>query len=96
MLPTPIPLKGIILTQLSRFWFEGWGFDRLYDRLIVGPFVRMARVNRTDVIDAVYTSLARLVAAAHEALSATQTGSVRWYATVLAGSAVLFIWYMIA
>jgi phosphoribosylaminoimidazole-succinocarboxamide synthase len=22
MLPTPIPLKGIILTQLSRFWFE--------------------------------------------------------------------------
>ena len=23
ILPTPIPLKGIILTQLSRYWFEG-------------------------------------------------------------------------
>ena len=32
---------------------------------------------------------------AHVALSDTQTGSVRWYATVLAGSGVLFIWYML-
>jgi NADH-quinone oxidoreductase subunit L len=91
----PAVLSPGPIGALSRFWYEGWWFDRLYDRLIVGPVITMARVNRTDIIDAVYTSLARLVAGAHEALSATQTGSVRWYATVLAGSAVLFIWYMI-
>jgi NADH-quinone oxidoreductase subunit L len=83
------------VSALSRFWFEGWWFDRVYDRVIVRPFTRMAEMNRSDLIDAVYTSLARLVASVHESLSATQTGSVRWYATVLAGSAVLFIWYMI-
>jgi NADH-quinone oxidoreductase subunit L len=78
-----------------RFWLEGWRFDEVYDRVIVRPFLAMAQANRADAVDAVYTSLARLMAAAHESLSATQTGSVRWYATVVAGSAVLFIWYMI-
>jgi NADH-quinone oxidoreductase subunit L len=83
------------MEALSRLWFEGWWFDRFYEGFIVRPFTRMAELNRGDAIDAVYTSLARLTTSAHESLSATQTGSVRWYATVLAGSAVLFIWYMI-
>jgi NADH-quinone oxidoreductase subunit L len=95
----PAGLSGLFpsgpVALLSRFWFEGWWFDRFYDRVIIRPFTRMAEANRTDAVDAIYTSLARLAGAAHESLSATQTGSVRWYATVLAGSAVLFIWYMI-
>ena len=83
------------VASLRRFWFEGWEFDRVYDRFIVRPFIEMARTNRTDAVDAVYTLLERVVSRAHAALSDTQTGSVRWYATVLAGSGVLFIWYML-
>jgi NADH-quinone oxidoreductase subunit L len=83
------------VASLRRFWFEGWEFDRVYDRFIVRPFIEMARTNRTDAVDAVYTFLERVVSRAHAALSNTQTGSVRWYATVLAGSGVLFIWYML-
>ncbi|HET6674827.1 MAG TPA: NADH-quinone oxidoreductase subunit L [Nitrospiraceae bacterium] len=81
--------------SLRRFWFEGWEFDRVYDRVIVRPFIEMARTNRTDAVDALYTVTARVVTRAHAALSATQTGSVRWYATVVAGSGVLFIWYIL-
>ncbi|MGD9728368.1 MAG: NADH-quinone oxidoreductase subunit L [Nitrospiraceae bacterium] len=81
--------------SLRRVWFEGWAFDRFYDRFVVRPFIEMARTNRTDAVDAVYTAAARVVERAHVALSDTQSGSVRWYATVLAGSGVLFIWYML-
>jgi NADH-quinone oxidoreductase subunit L len=83
------------VASLRRFWFEGWEFDRVYDWFIVRPFIEMARTNRTDAVDAVYTLLERVVGRAHAVLSDTQTGSVRWYATVLAGSGVLFIWYML-
>jgi NADH-quinone oxidoreductase subunit L len=36
---------------LSRFWFSGWGFDWLYERLIIRPYIFLARVNKHDVFD---------------------------------------------
>ena len=36
---------------LSRFWFSGWGFDWLYERLIIRPYIFLARVNKDDVFD---------------------------------------------
>ncbi|MEX2129983.1 MAG: NADH-quinone oxidoreductase subunit L, partial [Pseudohongiellaceae bacterium] len=30
---------------LHRFWFSGWGMDWLYQRLIVNPFLYLARIN---------------------------------------------------
>jgi len=80
---------------LHRWWFKGWGFDGLYERLIVQPFMSTVEANRTDAVDALYTAVGRLHERAHEALCATQTGLVRWYATALAASAVVFIWFMI-
>ena len=38
---------------LHRFWFAGWGFDWLYDRSFVRPFVWIARVNKDDFIDCI-------------------------------------------
>lgn len=46
---------------LQSLWYSGWGFDRLYDRLIVIPYVRMAELNKNDFIDIIYTSSARLM-----------------------------------
>src|SRR5574341_402450 len=34
---------------LQQFWFSGWGFDRLYDALLVRPFEWIARINKDDV-----------------------------------------------
>lgn len=74
-------------TALQRLWFEGWGFDRLYDRLFVRPFMRTAQANRNDVVDAFYEGVALANRSLHHLLSWTQTGRVRWYAAGIAAGA---------
>jgi NADH-quinone oxidoreductase subunit L len=77
---------------LRRFWGADWGMDWLYDRIAVRPFVWLAHLNRTDIIDEFYNGLARLAAAAYGLLSISQTGRVRWYAAgIAAGSAIIVI-----
>ncbi len=77
--------------SLQRFWFSGWGFDRLYDALLVRPFEWITRINKDDVIDSGYTGIARLNRAVHGVLSKTQTGSIRWYAMGIAFGAMVFL-----
>ena len=76
---------------LRRLWFSGWGFDRIYDTLIVRPFVWAARVNRRDFIDLFYEGAAWCSSALHGVLSRTQTGRVRWYAAGIAAGAIVSI-----
>jgi NADH-quinone oxidoreductase subunit L len=76
---------------LHQWWFEGWGFDWLYDRVFVWPYVLVATINRSDFIDAFYTGISRLVEVSYRWLSATQTGRVRWYTSAMAAGSVLFI-----
>ncbi len=49
-------VRNSAASALHRFWFSGWGFDRLYDALFVRPFLWLAQVNRNDFIDSVYTA----------------------------------------
>jgi NADH-quinone oxidoreductase subunit L len=76
---------------LHRFWFAGWGFDRLYDSLVVRPYIRLAAAGRDDVIDYFSDATAWLNRTCYRALSATQTGQVRWYAAGIAMGAAVFI-----
>jgi len=39
---------------LHRFWSAGWGFDLLYDRLFVRPYLLLAEAFRRDMIDQFY------------------------------------------
>jgi NADH-quinone oxidoreductase subunit L len=77
--------------RLHKFWFDGWEFDRLYDAVLVRPFVALARINKDDVVDRLYTGLAALAAAGHRAVRVTQTGRLRWYAAGLALGTVVVI-----
>ena len=79
------------LRQLHAFWFADWGFDCLYDRTLVRPFVWIATVNQRDVVDNAFTAIARWSQAAHHALSLTETGRLRWYATAIGAGAVIFV-----
>jgi NADH-quinone oxidoreductase subunit L len=76
---------------LQRFWFSGWGFDWLYDRLFVWPYVWLARADRSDVIDLIYAGIAGVTQALNRALSRTETGRVRWYAAGIGAGAILII-----
>jgi NADH-quinone oxidoreductase subunit L len=73
------------------WWFADWGFDWLYDRVFVQPFLWVARINKNDFIDAFYTGVARLTEALYHALRLTQTGLVRWYATGIAVGSAVFL-----
>ncbi|HTP32893.1 MAG TPA: NADH-quinone oxidoreductase subunit L [Candidatus Acidoferrales bacterium] len=81
---------------LHQWWFAGWGFDWIYDKAFVQPFVWMANANKSDFVDAFYTGVARLTEWFYRELSSTQTGRVRWYVTGMAAGAVLFIAMVLA
>jgi NADH-quinone oxidoreductase subunit L len=75
---------------LHRYWFSGWAFDWLYDRLLVWPYLDLANGLHSDVIDLFYRGLSWLTRAFSRALSLTQTGMVRWYALgILLGAVVI-------
>jgi NADH-quinone oxidoreductase subunit L len=76
---------------VQRWWFAGWGFDWVYDKLVVEPYIWMAQVNKDDVLDAISRGTARFARQAHRLLSQTQTGQVRWYAASIAAGSVIFI-----
>ena len=76
---------------LDQWWFAGWGFDWIYDKLFVQPFIWVANVNKSDFVDAFYTGLARMADASYRLLSSTETGRVRWYAAAMAAGSVVFI-----
>jgi NADH-quinone oxidoreductase subunit L len=76
---------------LRRFWLAGWGFDALYDRLFVRPFVRAAEINRRDFADSIFTGVAEANVRLHRALSRTETGALRWYAMGIVLGAIITI-----
>ena len=69
---------------LRRYWASGWGFDWLYDRIIVKPFVALARANKSDIVDRLYVLTAALARGVHHVAVLTQTGRLRWYAANMA------------
>ncbi len=79
------------MLALQHFWENDWGFDWLYDRTLVQPFLWFARVDQADVVDSFYSGVALLSRAAYRRLSASETGRVRWYAAGIASGSVVLI-----
>ena len=84
-----LALPGI--ARLQRLSFSGLGFDRMYDRVLVRPFLWLVRVNRDDIFDAAYNLVASGIRLAHHGLSGTQTGVLRWYAAGMVFGTVLLL-----
>lgn len=77
--------------QVQRFWFKGWGMDGMYDYLVVHPFKTLTTLNRNDVVDTLYTTIAWLCRHGNQLLSTSQTGRIRWYAASMALGTVIII-----
>jgi NADH-quinone oxidoreductase subunit L len=76
---------------LHRFWFSGWGFDRVYQTVLVDPFFRITHINRNDFVDGFYEITAALIQGLHKLLSFTQTGNLREYAVGIALGAIVIL-----
>ena len=77
--------------RLRQFFFSGWGFDWLYDKLIVNPFIRLAKLNKSDFLDLMFTATAVLTQFLHRLVRRTQTGRLRWYAANMVAGLLLVI-----
>lgn len=76
--------------NLHKFWFSGWGMDKLYQTIFVSPFVALARINRKDIVDILVGLLVTVTSWFNKQLVRTQTGYLRWYAaSVMAGVVIL-------
>lgn len=82
-------------TELGQQWADllasGWRFDALYDRLFVRPMARFLVAVRRDVLDAVFESVGHLARELHRLAAATETGRLRWYATVMSAGVILLV-----
>jgi NADH-quinone oxidoreductase subunit L len=76
---------------MRRFWFGGWGFDTLYDAVLVKPIVALAGRTPRDVVDRAYDFIAWLARSLHRVLALTQTGRLRWYAVNMAAGVVVIL-----
>ncbi|WP_028008114.1 NADH-quinone oxidoreductase subunit L [Solimonas flava] len=76
---------------LFRWWHAAFGFDWLYDKLFVKPYLFLVHINRNDIADQAIGLLPRLTLALNARLTRTQTGQLRWYAGATAAGAVVVI-----
>ena len=82
-----LPASG----ALQHFWETDWGFDWLYDRALVRPFLWFARIDQADFIDTFYSGVARLCRAVYRQLSKSENGRVRRYAAGIATGSIIVI-----
>lgn len=76
---------------LGAWWFAAWGFDWLYDKLFVQPYLLLCRLLNRDPVDLSIGLLPLLARGGHFALRQSQTGNLRWYATSIVGGAVFVL-----
>ncbi len=78
--------------SLWTLWNQAWGFDLLFDRLLVRPFRILVFILRRDIIDALFGLVASITKGLNAGLTRTQTGRVRTYATsMVLGATVVLI-----
>jgi NADH-quinone oxidoreductase subunit L len=76
---------------LRRYWFAAWGFDWIYDKLFVQPYLWFCRVNAKDGCDVAIGMIPTTLRAVHNQLVRTQNGQIRWYAMGVAAGAVIVL-----
>ncbi|AXQ28832.1 NADH-quinone oxidoreductase subunit L [Solimonas sp. K1W22B-7] len=83
--------QGGLTGRIGQLWKSAWGFDWLYDRLFVKPFVWAAEVNKNDIADTFIAVIPASLRGLNAALVRTQTGNLRWYAGVAGAGTCLLI-----
>jgi NADH-quinone oxidoreductase subunit L len=81
--------QSVVGRNLTRFWYSGWGFDAVYQSVIVSPLVTLSKMNKNDIMDYVSIGLSGLMVLGNRSLVPTQNGKLRWYMTVIVLGAIL-------
>ena len=77
--------------SLWQLWHHAWGFDALFDRLLVSPWHWTVRVLRFDFINLIMNLPALLARVFNAGLVRSQTGRIRSYAVVMVFGATVIL-----
>lgn len=75
----------------SVWWFHAWGFDWLYDRIFIKPYLAISRLLACDPLSAVINIPALLALWAGRGLTVSENGKLRWYAVSMGLGAVIVV-----
>ncbi|NDL65285.1 NADH-quinone oxidoreductase subunit L [Acerihabitans arboris] len=76
---------------LTVWWFNAWGFDWLYDKVFVRPYLGIARLLQRDPLNALMSIPAVLARWAGHGLTLSENGQLRWYAASMSLGAVIVV-----
>jgi NADH-quinone oxidoreductase subunit L len=75
----PIYIERFNHSRLNHFFEKGFGFDKVYDVLLVKPIVWLAEIDKKDIFDQLNISISKLAIWGNHFLSVAQNGKLRWY-----------------
>ncbi|MFK8258106.1 NADH-quinone oxidoreductase subunit L [Erwinia sp. AnSW2-5] len=75
----------------STWWFAAWGFDWLYDKVFVKPYLGVAWLLSRDPLNSVMNIPALLARGANKGLVVSENGYLRWYLASMSIGAVVVL-----
>ncbi|KEY57696.1 NADH-quinone oxidoreductase subunit L [Serratia sp. DD3] len=76
---------------LSTWWFNAWGFDWLYDKVFVKPYLAIARLLQSDPLNSLMNLPAIFARWGNRGLAVSENGYIRWYIASMGVGAVLVL-----
>ncbi|QUG74994.1 NADH-quinone oxidoreductase subunit L [Erwinia sp. E602] len=75
----------------STWWFAAWGFDWLYDKVFVKPYLVIARLLSRDPLNSLMNIPAGLASLSNKGLLVSENGYLRWYLAAMSIGAVVVL-----
>ncbi|HEI8866456.1 TPA: NADH-quinone oxidoreductase subunit L [Serratia odorifera] len=75
----------------STWWFHAWGFDWLYDKVFVKPYLGIARLLQSDPLNSLMNIPAVFSRWGNRGLTVSENGQVRWYIASMGVGAVVVL-----
>ncbi|GKX51011.1 NADH-quinone oxidoreductase subunit L [Budvicia aquatica] len=76
---------------LSTWWYNAWGFDWLYDKVFVKPYLAIAKLLRRDPLNSLMNVTAIVTRMSNRTLAVSENGLLRWYVASMALGAVVVL-----
>jgi|GEM_PF-2359630 len=80
---------------LTKWWFAAWGFDWLYDKAFVQPYLWLTNALRSDYFNTAIGVIPIFVRFSHKKLVLSVNGNIRWYATSIVGGFIFMLTLLI-
>ncbi len=88
-------VTSFTLNSVQRYFYSGWNFDKIYDKIFVKPFVWISEINKSDIIDRFFDSVGGLISYLGKAFDFIQNGRLKWYLTGIVAGLIIILTLML-